>query len=62
MSYYAGLDVSVKSVTICVVDSDGTITARGEVSSDPDQIATFVDNTHPMQSVLSTKAGFFRSG
>jgi len=42
MSYYVGLDVSVKSVTICVVDSDGAVTARGEVSSNPDQIAAFV--------------------
>jgi transposase len=42
MSYYVGLDVSVKSVTICVVDGEGAIAARGEVSSDPDQIAAFV--------------------
>tara|TARA_R110002094_G_scaffold125999_1_gene120047 strand:- start:722 stop:1291 length:570 start_codon:yes stop_codon:yes gene_type:complete len=42
MSHYVGLDVSVKSVTICVVDSNGAITSRGEVSSDPDQIAAFV--------------------
>ncbi len=42
MSYYVGLDVSVKSVTICVVDGEGAIAARGEVSSDPDQIAAFL--------------------
>ena len=42
MSYYVGLDVSVKSVTICAVDSDGAIIARGEVSSYPDQIAALV--------------------
>ena len=42
MSYYVGLDVSVKSVAICVVEGDGAVIARGEVSSDPDQIATFL--------------------
>ena len=39
MSYYVGLDVSVKSVSICVVEADGAVIARGEVPSDPDQIA-----------------------
>lgn len=42
MSYYVGLDVSVKSVSICVVEADGAVVARGEVSSDPDQIAAFL--------------------
>ena len=39
MSYYVGRDVSVKSVAICVIEGDGAVIARGEVSSDPDQIA-----------------------
>lgn len=42
MSYFVGLDVAVKSVSICVVEADGTVIARGEVSSDPDQIAAFL--------------------
>ncbi len=29
MSYYVGLDVSVKSVSICVVEADGAVIARG---------------------------------
>ena len=47
MSYYVGLDVSVKSVAICVVDGDGAIIARGDVSTDPDRIATFLSNHAP---------------
>jgi len=39
---FLGLDVAVKSVSICVVEADGTVIARGEVSSDPDQIAAFL--------------------
>jgi hypothetical protein len=42
MSYYVGLDVSVKSVSICVVEAGWDVIARGEVSSDPDQIAAFL--------------------
>ncbi len=42
MSHYVGLDVSLKSVSICVVDAQGTILARGETASDPDRIAAFV--------------------
>ena len=42
MPYYVGLDVSVKSVTICVGDGEGAVAARGEVSADLDQIAAFV--------------------
>ena len=29
MKYYAGLDVSLKEISICVVDDDGKIMARG---------------------------------
>lgn len=47
MSHYVGLDVSVKSVSICVLDSQGTILARGETTSDPDQIANFIEKYAP---------------
>ena len=42
MSFYVELDVSVKFVSICVVEANGAVIARGEVSSDPDQIAAFL--------------------
>jgi len=47
MSHYVGLDVSVKSVSICIVDAQGTILARGETASDPDRIASFVHEHAP---------------
>ena len=43
MSHYVGLDVSVKSVSICIVDAEGVVLARGETTSDPDEIAAFVE-------------------
>ncbi|WP_208764484.1 MULTISPECIES: hypothetical protein [Leisingera] len=42
MTHCVGLDVSVKSVSICVVDREGEVLARGETSSDPDPIASFI--------------------
>lgn len=42
MSHYVGLDVSVKSVSICVVDAAGSVLARGETTSDPDEISAFI--------------------
>ena len=39
MSHYAGLDVSLKEISICVVDGDGAVTHRGTCPADPDSIA-----------------------
>ena len=47
MSHYVGLDVSVKSVSICVVDAEGTVLARGDTTSDPDEIASFISKHAP---------------
>lgn len=41
MKQYAGLDVSLKEVSICVVDEDGAVLARGVVPTDPDAISAF---------------------
>lgn len=47
MSHYVGLDVSVKSVSICVVDAAGLVLARGDTTSDPDEIAAFIAKHAP---------------
>jgi len=39
MEHYAGLDVSLKAVSICVNDEDGQVLWRGEVVNDPDVVA-----------------------
>lgn len=35
MKYYAGLDVSLKEISICVVDQDGQIVTQGKAPCDP---------------------------
>jgi predicted NBD/HSP70 family sugar kinase len=34
MTYYAGIDVSLRSVNICVVDDDGELVAETKLPSD----------------------------
>jgi transposase len=42
MAYYAGLDVSLKEVSICVVDADGTVVAEGKVATDSMLILSWI--------------------
>ncbi|WP_276154656.1 MULTISPECIES: hypothetical protein [unclassified Sulfitobacter] len=39
MEHYAGLDVSLKEISICVVDHDGKTIARGACPADPEGVA-----------------------
>jgi transposase len=42
MAHYVGLDVSLKSTAICIVDAKGKIVREGIVTIDPEAIATFI--------------------
>ncbi len=44
MKNYAGFDVSFKEVSICVVDENGKMVARGVSPADPDGIAGWLKN------------------
>lgn len=39
MKHYAGLDVSLKEISICVVDDEGKTVARGVAPADPEGVA-----------------------
>lgn len=41
MNYYAGLDVSLKEISICVIDDTGKTVARGVSPADPDGVASW---------------------
>jgi predicted NBD/HSP70 family sugar kinase len=43
MTYYAVLDVSLKEVSICVIDDDGEVVAQGTAPADPE--VNFVPET-----------------
>jgi transposase len=42
MERYIGLDVSLKSTAICIVDAKGKIVREGVVTADPEAIAAFI--------------------
>ncbi len=44
MKHYAGLDVSLKEISICVVDRDGKTIARDACPSDPEGVAGWFRN------------------
>jgi len=44
MKNYAGLDVSLKEVSVCVVDEDGKVVARGVAPADPSGVAGWLKN------------------
>ncbi|OIQ24269.1 MAG: IS110 family transposase, partial [Alphaproteobacteria bacterium MedPE-SWcel] len=44
MEYYVGLDVSLKEISICVVDRDGETVARGVCPADPEGVEGWFRN------------------
>ncbi len=54
MEQYAGLDVSLKAVSICVTDASGTILWRGDVANDAIAVCTALSRHAPglMRAVL----------
>ncbi|NEK25275.1 transposase, partial [Sulfitobacter sp. JBTF-M27] len=57
MTHYVGLDVSVKSVSICVVDAAGSVLARGDTTSDPDEITAFIAKHAPAPDRIVHESG-----
>jgi transposase len=57
MTSYVGLDVSLKSTSICVVDADGMVIVEQSVDSDPDSIADFVQINAPGVQRVGLESG-----
>lgn len=43
MTYYAGLDVSLRTVNICLIDEEGEPVAEVKLASDVQDIIAFLD-------------------
>ena len=41
MDYYAGIDVSLKDSSVCIVDASGKIVREAKVASEPDDLVRF---------------------
>ena len=57
MTYYAGVDVSLRSVNICVVDDDGEFVAETKLSSDVQEIVAYLDELEHSISIVGLEAG-----
>jgi transposase len=44
MDYFAGLDVSVKDTSVCIVDGTGKIVREVKVASEPDTLLAVLRN------------------
>src|SRR5437762_4440851 len=50
-SHYVGLDVSLETTSICVIDDAGAIIWRGKCSSDPDTLCCSLEFLGPKRRV-----------
>jgi len=57
MTYYAGLDVSLRTVNICVVDDQGEQIAETKLASDVQDIIAFLDNLNIEIESVALEAG-----
>src|SRR4029450_6031870 len=44
MEHFAGLDVSVKDASVCIVDGTGKIVREAKVASEPDALLAILQN------------------
>ncbi|MCR9193046.1 MAG: IS110 family transposase [Gammaproteobacteria bacterium] len=57
MTYYVGLDVSLRSVNLCVIDDQGEIVSEAKVDSEPEDIVAQLDSFKPQIKALALEAG-----
>ena len=57
MTYYVGLDASLRSVNICVIRDDGEIVQEAKVGSEPEEIVAKLRSLKPEIQALGLEAG-----
>src|SRR4051794_18447772 len=57
MEYYAGIDVSLESSSLCVVDATGRIVREAKVASEPGTLITWFQNLGSALSRIGLEAG-----
>ena len=62
MDHFAGLDVSVKETSLCIVDDAGRIVREVKVASEPEALLAVLTNPAYHTSGLGWKLGRCRNG
>jgi len=57
MRYYAGLDVSVKSTAVCIVDETGKIVKERSLATEPESLADWLAKTGLSLELVGHEAG-----
>src|SRR5512135_3760660 len=57
MEHYAGIDVSLESASVCVVDASGRIVCEAKVASEPDVLVRWFGNLGVEVSRIGLEAG-----
>ena len=62
MEYFAGLDVSVKDTSVCIVDDTGKIVREVKVASEPAALLAVLTNPPTTSNALDWKLDRCRNG
>jgi transposase len=62
MEYYAGIDVSLESASLCVVDATGRIVREAKLASEPDILIGWFRGLGLAVTRIGLEAGRCRSG
>ena len=62
MDHSAGLDVSVKETSVCIVDDTGRIVREVKVASEPEALLAVLKNPAYTSNGSDWKPGRFRNG
>lgn len=57
MKYFAGLDVSMETTSVCVIDRQGTIVREGKVASSPAAVSRWLGDTGGRFERVGLEAG-----
>ena len=57
MTYYAGLDVSLRTVNICIIDDEGELVAETKLASDVQDIVAYLDDLELDLASVGLEAG-----
>jgi transposase len=57
MNYYAGLDISLRSVNICVINDEGELAAETKLASDVQDIVAYLDDLEFALTSVGLEAG-----
>jgi hypothetical protein len=62
MEHYAGLDVSIKETSVCVIDGTGRVVREVKVPTEPEAILAVLSDEDFNIKQLALRRGHYRNG